>query len=221
MRILCLFLLTLTALPLQAETRYVTDHIRFPLREEPNRSSKQVAIAPSGTKVTVLETDEETKYSKVETEDGKIGYIETRRLVAKPTAKRLLAETRKKLTRLQASPDETTRRLNTLQGEYDSLKIEYDRNATELKTLKDELDSLRRTSANAVQIMEERNVLHKKVEELTREKNELTQSLDNAGSATQQRWFLIGGGVLLFGLILGLILPHLRLRKQRSYLGGF
>jgi SH3 domain protein len=38
---------------------------------------------------------------------------------------------------------------------------------------------------------------------------------------TEQNWFLIGAGVVIAGIILGLLLPHMRVKKNRSEWGDF
>jgi SH3 domain protein len=51
------------------------------------------------------------------------------------------------------------------------------------------------------------------VENLKQENRELRNE-------TNQRWFLIGGGVIIVGIILGLILPHLRFQRRKSSWGS-
>ncbi len=221
MRITSLMLLLITAMPLQAETLYVTDFIRFSLREAPTKNSKLIVGVPSGAAVSVLDTLHEEGYSKVETEDGKIGYIETRRLQKEPSAKRRLNEAEKKLAELMASPDKITARLTTASKNFDQLKADHERQMNKNEKLRKELEAIRRTSANAVRISDERNELRKQLADLAREKAEIEQKYTEVSNQREQRWFMIGAGVLFGGILLGIILPNLRVRKQKSYLSSF
>ena len=224
MRTLGFALLALILLPLQAEEiRYVTDVIRFPLRETPDANGKFITGVPSGSKLTLLEAAEGSEFSKVRTEDGKEGYLESRRLVTEPTAKSRLSEAETRLATSNAPPDQLAVQLKALQEEHDQLKAIHEKHVAESELQKQELDNLRRTSAGSVQTAKERDVLYKKVDDLTREKLVLEQRYLSSSSSNQQRWFMIGGGVLLVGMLVGLVLPNLRTsrRQNSSYLSGF
>lgn len=222
MRTLGLLLLALICLPLQAEeVRYITGVIRFPLREGPDGNSKFITGVPSGAKVTILEATEGSEFAKVRTDDGKEGYMESRRLVTEPPPKCAAAEADPRLTKMPA--DQAAAQIAALQEELSKLKEEHAKKMTEADAEHRELENLRRTSSAAVQTASERDLLHKKVDELSREKLALEQRYLTANSGTQQRWFLIGGGVLLVGVFLGILLPSLRSsrRQKSSYLSGF
>jgi SH3 domain protein len=214
------FLLLLLAIagPLGAETRYVTDEVSFSLREAPNKGAKFLSGLPSGAQVDVLETQAETGYSKVKTTDGQVGYFETRRLQKQPPTRLLLEEANRKLKEVHTAPGGTCERSGRA-DEPDSLKFEHSKLQDELNRVKKELDALQRTSANAVRISMERNELRQQLAELTREKTELDQRYLEASNGREQRWFIIGAGVLFGGVILGLLLPNVRFRRQKAYPG--
>ena len=221
MRIISLILLFSIAVPLHAETLYVTDFIRFSLREAPTKNSRLIIGVPSGAAVTVLETLDEEGYSKVKTDNGKVGFIETRRLQKQPTSKVKLADAEKKLNELMASPEKITAKLTTVTGDYEQLQKTHEAQLTKNEKLRKELESIRRTAANAIKISDERNELRKQLADLAREKAEIEQQYTEVSNQKEQRWFMIGAGVLLGGVILGIILPNLRVRKQKSYLSSF
>jgi SH3 domain protein len=95
---------------------------------------------------------------------------------------------------------------------------------SELQQIKDniesELTSLQRTAANAVRISNERDDLRKQVIALTRETEDLKQEKRELENSSTQRWFLIGAGVVTGGILLGLILPRLRVRRRRDSWGS-
>lgn len=215
---LLLLLLAGAAGPLWAETRYVTDDLSFALREAPNKGAKFLIGLPSGAQVDVLETQPETGYSKVKTADGQVGYFETRRLQKQPTSRQLLEEANRKQKDMQPSGGGNCERVQTKE-DYAALKFEHSKLQDEHNRLKKELDSVQRTSANAVKISMERNDLRQQLAELSREKAALEQQYLEASNGREQRWFIIGAGVLFGGVILGLLLPNVRLRRQKAYPG--
>jgi SH3 domain protein len=214
-RLLLALLLTALSLCAQADTRYVTDSISFSLREAPNKGAKFLAGIPSGTQVDVLDSQAETGYSKVKTQDGQVGYIETRRLQKQPPSLLLLEEANKKLNELQTTAG--SRKGGALMDDYDVLKFEYAKLTEQHNRLKKEMEAIQRTSANAVRIAMERNDLRKQLADITREKAELEQKYLEASNGREQRWFIIGSGVLFAGIVLGLLLPNLRFGRQKNY----
>ena len=76
------------ALPGQAaKTRYITDDFEVTMRSGTSISNSIVRMLNSGQPVTVLEEDLASKYSLVEIEDGKTGYVLNRYLVDTVSAK--------------------------------------------------------------------------------------------------------------------------------------
>ncbi|MBF0256115.1 MAG: TIGR04211 family SH3 domain-containing protein [Gammaproteobacteria bacterium] len=209
-------LLLLVSTGLWAETRFVTDTISFSLREAPNKGAKFISGISSGVQVDLLETQPETGYSKIKTQDGVVGYIETRRLQRQPPALLLLEEANKKIAELQQGGGTSG---GGLMDDYEVLKFEHARMSEQFNRLKKELEAIQRTSANAVRISMERNDLRKELADLTRAKAELEQQYLEASNNREQRWFIIGSGVLFAGIFLGLLLPSVRFKRQKSYSG--
>ena len=55
---------------------------------------------------------------------------------------------------------------------------------------------------------------------LTRERENLKQENRDLSNRTTQNWFLIGAGVIIAGIVLGLILPHLRFQRRKTSWGS-
>ncbi|MEJ2591254.1 MAG: TIGR04211 family SH3 domain-containing protein, partial [Candidatus Thiodiazotropha sp.] len=83
-----------------------------------------------------------------------------------------------------------------------------------------ELQSIQRTASNAIRISNERNELRKQVADLTREVEDLKQENRDLGNEATRDWFLIGAGVIIAGILIGLILPHLRFQRRRNSWGS-
>jgi SH3 domain protein len=214
-------LLCLTAAgPLAAETRYVTDEFKITLRSGESSGHRIIKMLPTGEALTVLSTSRETGYSRVRTQDGKTGYVLTRQLETQPVARDRLAAMEQRLRELEAAPSELRSRLNDLLKEHEALRIEHEQLQEAKRSVDTEFATLQRTSANAVRISNERKELRKQVAAITREVEELKQQNRELQNSSARRWFLIGGGVLAGGILLGLILPNLRVRRKRDSWGS-
>lgn len=214
-------LVGLWAFPAAAsETRYVTDEVKINMRSGESNSHRILRMLPSGAAVRVLSTDSETGYSKVRTEDGVEGYVLAYQLMGQPSARQRVAVLEGKIQALQEEPLRLAAQLEQLQTSCQKIEADNSLLQSMRSRLEQELESIKRTSANAVQIAEERNALRTQVVSMTRQLEEIRQENRDLSNRNAQHWFLIGGGVLSGGIILGLILPHLRFRRRRTSWGS-
>lgn len=191
-----------------ADTRYIVDQATLPMRSGQSTSFKITGMLPSGMAVDVLEQSE-TGYSRIRTPAGKEGWILSRYLMSTPAARDRLAAAELKLTKL----NELIQQKKQVEAERDQLK--------EVKAkLEDELGRIRKTAANAVQIAEENRALKATTAAAQTELESLRQQTRDIRSGAQQRWFMLGGGAILLGILLGLILPRLKVRRKSQW-GGY
>jgi SH3 domain protein len=217
----CLLSLQAAWIPIvQAATRYVTDALEVTLRTGESNRYRIIRMLPSGTPVEVLGVNEATDYARVRMEDGTVGYILERELQDEPAARTRVAELEKRLAELQAEPDALAARLAALQAEYARMDSDFRKVQQENLRLTQELAIIRHASTNILDITSDRDRLRIQVGELTRERADLKQANRDLGNQTHQRWFLIGAGVILVGILIGIFLPHLRFRRQRNSWGS-
>lgn len=218
-KILVLVLLLCSAGAL-AKTAYVTDELQITLRSGEGTEFRILRMLPTGERLTVLSTNEQNGYSKVRTQAGAEGYVLTRQLVDQPVARDRLAAAEAEVRSLKAAPGELSSRLAALTEQHSALQKEHEA-LKQAKTLVDqEYAALQRTASNAVRIANERNELRKQLTSLTREVEDIKQQNRELENKTAQNWFLIGAGVVVGGILLGLILPHLRVRRRKSSWGS-
>lgn len=221
MKRIALAIVLLTSLScLHAESRYVTDQFKITLRSGESPTHKIMRMLPSGYKLDLLSSNRETGYSHVRIPNGKTGYVLTRQLMPIPSARERLTAAEKRLDELQQEPGLLTARLVKLQGEHKKLSKQHKDLQKVRLNLEQELQGIRRTASNAMRISNERNDLRKQVASLTRETGDLKQENRELSNDNNQRWFLIGAGVIIGGIVLGLILPHLRVRRRKSSWGS-
>ena len=218
-KLFTLFLLAFSGLVF-AKTAYVTDELKITLRTGESSTHRIVRMLPTGQKLQVLSTNEANGYSKVRTESGQVGFVLTRQLVDEPVARDRLAVIEKEMQALKAAPGELRGRLAKLTEEHRALQQAHEQLKTAKTQVDQELAALKRTASNAVRIANERNDLRKQVASMTREVEDIKQQNRELENKTAQNWFLIGGGVVVGGILLGLILPHLRVRRRKSSWGS-
>jgi SH3 domain protein len=205
---------------LHAESRYITDQFKVTLRSGESSTHKILRMLPSGYQLQLLDSNAATGYSHVRTQDGKTGYILTRQLMPIPSARDRLVTAESRLKELLEEPGKLTARLAKLQGEFGELQKAHSTLSQEKDALDKELESIRRTASNAIRISSERNELRKTVAQLTHQVEGLKQENRELSNNSNQKWFMIGGGVIILGIVIGLILPHLRFQRRKNSWGS-
>ena len=219
---LLLCLVATLAMPrvVQAETRYVTDQLDITLRAGESTRYKILRMLKSGTPLEVLGVNDTTKYARVRTEDGTLGYVLVEQLQDEPAARTQLAEMRERLAQLQQEPDALSAQLAKLQAAHAELEARYATVEREKQQREQELATIRHAAANVLDITNDRERLRLQVAELTRSSADLEQANRDLKNQTDSRWFMIGAGVLGGGVLMGLILPHLRFGRRKSSWGS-
>lgn len=202
-----------------ADTQYVTDRLEIPIRSNETSRYRILKTVSSGTAVEVLGAAK-NQLVHVRIPDGTVGYVLAEHLQLDPAARGRLAEMESKLAELQQQPDTLSARLAQMQAENADLKDRYATAERERQRLEQELATVRRASANVLDITNDRERLRIQVAELTRARADLEQSNRDLANQSSQRWFLIGSGVLGAGILLGLLLPRLRFGRRKSAWGS-
>lgn len=189
----------------EARTAYVTDKIEVPLRSGESERTKIVKMLDNGTLVTVLQESTENGYTYVQSGNGAEGFILSRYLTGEPSARTQLETLTKKLEALQ----EENKALKVAQAGSQELGKERDK-------LSSELSELQQTAASAIQLKQQRDQLGEQVVAIERELQQLRRENQALTDSSNQDWFLYGGGLSLFGVLLGFILPKISWRRRSS-----
>lgn len=212
-----LFLITLSLTsPVWAETVYVTDQMKFTLRASENNRSKILRMLPTGAALTVINKNDETGYTQVKTYSGIEGYILTRHTQDKPVSAWYLDKANKQLETLQQEYQKIQDELNQIKNNNQNALASNDDLTQERDRLSLELNDLKITAANAVQLKHQRDELQERVITVERELQQIKREKQTLEDSTNQDWFLYGGALSLFGVILGFVLPKLSWRRKTS-----
>ncbi len=202
-------LLCLVATPITlAGTRYISDQVEIPMRAGESLKYKVLRSLNSGTPVEVLSSNPKSGYSRVRTEDGRTGFVATDRLQDEPIPRDQVAALKAKVAMFQEKFDKLPPSLKEVQASLDTALSDKHR-------LEEELLSIRQAAGDAPRILRERGELRQTVADLTRQVGELEQINRELDHQNAQRWFLIGGGVIFGGILIGFLLPQVRLGRRR------
>jgi SH3 domain protein len=216
-KLLLLVLLLATSQAYAQTTQYVSDMLEVPLRTGSSLGHRIVSMQPGGTAVEVIRTDKDTGYSLVKTPNGTQGWILTRYLMDEPSARERLAEAQQALEPLTTENADLKARIDTLTAEKTEQESSYEQLSEENRRLSQELTQIRRTAANAVAIDDQNKTLQEQVVALEQALQIAQQENQSLSDRSTRRWFLLGAGVLLLGMILGLIVPRLRWQKRNRW----
>ncbi|MDT8407411.1 MAG: TIGR04211 family SH3 domain-containing protein [Methylococcales bacterium] len=203
---------------LHAKTVYVTDNLKLTLRTQQDNRSKILKMLPSGTALTLLE-ELTSGYSRVRTETGVEGYFLTRYLIDQLPARKKLDNAQSEIATLKEKNQELKAEISNLRGEDSEQYI------TTTKTLQEERDRLslelaqiKHTAEHALEIQQQRDQFQERLVEAERELEQLRRANMSLKDSARQDWFLYGGLLALGGVLLGIILPKLRVgRRQRDW----
>ncbi len=215
----CLLLVT-TPVSAQAEggeNRWVTDSFEITMRNGKGNRQTIIRMLRSGTKIQLLESDEEAGYSRVRTGSGAEGWVLNRYLLKRPPARVTMPDIE---ARLRASEDKRKKlsaELKALGLDRDQFKRQLNNVEASGQGLQKELDDVRRLSANVIKIDSQNKSLRQTLAETQATVERLQADNKRLGSRANREWFIIGALVIIVGMLIGLILPRVRWRKKSSW----
>jgi SH3 domain protein len=216
-RLTVLFLLAFVSAAAHAETRYVSDRLEVTLRTGTSTQHAIIRMLPSGARVEVLSTDEATGYARVRAADGTEGWVLVRYLMEQPAARDQLAAANRRVEELRARVADLTAQVEVLTGERDAYAAEGSGLGAELGDLREELERIRRVSASAMELDKVNRELRTRLAAAEQVGDGLRAEVADLKRNTRRDWFLAGAGVLFGGILLGLIVPRLKLRRRSGW----
>ena len=207
----------LTPVEIQAgqKTVYVSDIFYVPLRS--GNSNKHRIIhrgLKSGTPLTLIESDPETKLSRVSTSTGIEGWIQSQYLSETTIARTQLQE-------IRATYQSLRRELQTRTANEAQLTEALTQSQQSLKQLKknnqaleSELSQIKKLSANAINLDNNNRKLLQNNEMLKIEIAELQADNARLADKSDKEWFLRGAFAVFIGAILAIALPRLKIKSR-------
>ena len=184
-----------------AETRYVTDLLKLPLRTGPTTEYKILDLVKSGQQLEVVEPGKD--WSQVRLPNGKEGYVLNRYLVGQPTSAVQLAKLQTKYTSLRQQATALIEENSRFKEENKTFKSTLDSNETALTKLETDYKELKTGAAEFLNLKKKYKEVSTKLVEQTKKANTLDKELSGLEMNQYIKWFLAGSGVLLVGFIIG------------------
>jgi SH3 domain protein len=185
----------------QAETRYVKPSSEVVVRRGQGTEYKIIAVIKDGTSVELIAENED--FARVRLTNGKEGWMLKRFLSKEPPLNEIIASLHTEKEEIQQRERKISQQLKTVSAILARTEQERDSAFSERNQIQTSYMKLQQDTANVVQI---KNNLQK----TTGEKKTLTQKLalleqenDSLKKNSALKWFLAGGGMLLFGMLIG------------------
>lgn len=215
--ILAASLLCAVTIAVAEPTAYVSDKLEAQLRSGPSLQHKIIRALNAGVTLKVLEEDKTSGYTRVTSESGTEGWILSRHITSQPPARTQLEAALQKLEPLAQENKQLRVELDSAKKQLAQIDDAKEDASIQIQRLNNELTIIRQASANAVALLEERNLLQDKNVELENELENLRREKETLVEKDKQDWFMKGAGVLFGGLLLGVLLPKLAGRKRGGW----
>lgn len=192
-----LTVLALGATALHAEEkRYISDELSTWLRTGPGDDYRLQGTINAGEAVTVLQTNDSTRYAQIRDNNGRTAWLPIKDLSTEPSLRTRVPELENQLKTL-------TSKLNNIDDSWNQRTAEMQKKVA--------------GSDSTINALQEENQQLKNELIVARKKVELANlQLDDKQRVIIMQWFMYGGGVLGMGLLLGLTLPYLIPRRRRK-----
>jgi len=195
-----------------AENRYVTERMRITLRTGPDVSYKVIGLVASGESVDLIE--ESHKWSRVETDEGKIGWVMTRFLTTDIPKSDLLEKLQKDHEQLKDKTKSVANENEKLKTENKDIKKELSKKVIELKKLSDAYENLNK----GCQKYKELKNKHNKVSDAMKEQQEELVQLKQEKAVLESYQLFWGFGMALAVLAVGFFIGKSSQKKRSNRL---
>lgn len=200
-----------------ASTAYITDDLEVTLRTGTSTKHGIVRVLPTGSRLTVVENDADSGYSRVRTEAGAEGWVLTRYLVNSPPAKVRLGTVEAQLEQAREQLNAAKAQLQESTSKVTALGQTREQFAQENTKLKRELEEIRRTSSNTLKIADENRQLNRRLAEMENEAMLLRQDNATLKDRSRRDWFVVGAIVVVGSMLLGILLTRIRWRRRTGW----
>jgi len=196
---------------------WVSDEFEITMRRGQGNRQAIIRMLASGTRLELLEKNDEAGYSLVRTGGGAEGWVLNRYLLRQPPARVTMPGLQAKLIQIEAQRTQLARELRELTAERGALQRKLQQSVASSDDVHQELDRVRELSNNVIQIDIDNVQLRQSLGETQAELEKARDENRRLASRSDREWFVIGALVVIFGILVGLILPRIRWRRKSSW----
>lgn len=184
-----------------AEKMYVTDQLKLTVRTDPTTSSTVVTVLGSGSEVEVVAFNDE--WSRVQLSDDREGWVLKRYLTNRETDGRKLKRLQSLHKTLTLQNADLLKENKALKKDAAKHKTDLDQTTQKLQELDGAYQSLKSESSNYLKLKAIHAKAVKQLNDHTETVATLKAKVDKLESRQTIRWFLTGAGVLVLGFVIG------------------
>ena len=199
-----------------AQTRYITDINYVPMRTGPGNEYRIIHRGlRTGTALVLLEEDAGNGFSRVKNGEQE-GFVPTQFLMDRPPAFRQLPAALEQAQKVAADNQTLEKVLDEREGQLRDATVELEKAKERWQQQQIEMKRLADISAEPLAIERRNQQLVEENEQLKNQLQVLQVENHQLAKDTSLRWYLFGGGTIVLGILLGLFLPMLKVRKKES-----
>ena len=219
MRILLAAGFALFSSSLLAQTVYISDEYRVPLRKSPcSRCSILHRGIKSGTALNLIETNDDG-WTHITTQGGLDGWMPSHYLQNTPTARDRITSMEVKLGIAEKKSNQLAEEVKVLKQTNTGLSAELQSTQSTSNEVTSELKTIKKISSNAISINQQNQALLERNGMLQSEIDVLKAANEQLSNRERNTWFLYGVFAVIAGALLTIIIPRLRRRKNFSEWG--
>lgn len=209
-----IFILLCNSENVYAETMYVVDRIEVAVRSNKGMEHGIVAVVRTDEKVEVLSTEGE--YAFIRCPNGVEGWMLKRYLTSSLPKSQEINRLKTTIEQLRKDKQEASDEISKLHEDRRILENNLRLKKEALKQVENELDELKRASAEYLTLRQEHELLREEMEKTMLKLEKLSEENMVLRSRSNFMWFVAGASAILFGFIMGSILQSLRYYKKRK-----
>lgn len=213
--ITCLLVGLLLSAVAQATTVYVSDVQFVAIRQGQDNNSPAVERGiKSGTPLQVLEKS--NGYTKVKTPSGNVGWVADYFLSDDQVTREQVIQLQEQLTKLSQSKVDLNKQYDESQQNVAALTTQVSNLEKDKAQLTQQLASMKALTDKAKTIVEKNDNVAYQIDTLKQQLAAAKAQAKDKGDSNQQKWFAIGAGTLIGGVLIGILIPLTRRKKTSS-----
>ncbi|MEA3222233.1 MAG: TIGR04211 family SH3 domain-containing protein [Thermodesulfobacteriota bacterium] len=200
--------------PAFAKGLYVRDWLNLTVRTSPSPEAGILAMANTNDFLEIIE--EQGDWSKVRTPKGKVGWVLNRYLTSNTPKALIVSQLSKKVKSQTDTISELREDNKRLRKEAQKFKFGISGLNTKVDRLTKDYEDLKNASATYLELkaahdklLEETKIKDMKMEDISKENRRLKTS-------ERLAFTFIGGGFIIFGLLIGIFIQSLRSRPKKA-----
>jgi len=197
-----------------AQPWYIKPTAEIPLRRGQGTDYKILAIVSDGVAVTI--TEESDTWAKVTTENGEKGWILKRYLTQDVPLEKVVSALRTENTELKKKVSTIQQHNTELQRLKTALEETLANNKSELASTAEKYRNLVEDNENVITMKKDLLESRQTVTSLQQKIGAVVAENERLKASQKIKWFLAGGGTLIFGCIVGLFSAKASKKRKSS-----